>query len=288
MLTQPGDQQRTQPETSRRSAVRQRIPYRDSPRSQSRVCHAEAVKITDEVERGAWLVDRMHGGSNVGAIAGYGFEAYVRLLHPRPSDHPSRQGWGVPPDDDWSTRRWADVAADRGHVMHPLVQWWRLHNVDEPFHDASSSIGWLDPLVLAALVPLLRAGTTTADDVVAGFWEGGSGQKLVAARTLTLNDGLSYVLATTTLDELTDADWGYSLQLGWPGVSMWDYSMQVLWPEDHAWVLTSDIDFDSTIVAGSRDLVAAILTDGRFEAFEVGPDDDLSWEGDVINGHDPA
>jgi hypothetical protein len=246
------------------------------------------MKITDEVERGAWLVERMDGWSNVGAITGYGFEAYARLLHPRPSDRPSRRGWGVPPDDDWSTRRWADVANQMGRVMHPLVQWWRLHDVDEPFHDASSSIGWFDPLVLAALVPLPRTGTSTPADVVAAFWKGGSGQKLVSERTLTLDDGLDYVLATTTLDELAELEWGFSFKLGWREGSMWNRSLQVLWPEDHAWVLASQIDFDSTVVAGSRALVDEILTDGRFEAFEVGPDDDLSWDGDVINGQGHA
>ena len=246
------------------------------------------MQITDEVERGAWLVERMKGWSNVGAVAGYGFEAYARILHPRPLYRPSRRGWGVPPDDDWSMRRWADVAAENGHMMHPLVQWGRLLGDQEPTGDGSSSIGWLDPLVLAALTPLLSAGTTTPDDVVAGFWEGGSGQKLVSARTFTSGDGLDYVLATTTLGELTELDWGFSLKLGWQRSSMWNRSMQILWPEDHAWVLASQIDFDSTIVAGTRALVDAILTDGRFEAFDVGPDYDLSWDGDVINGQEQA
>jgi len=246
------------------------------------------MQITDEVERGAWLVERMEGCSNVGAVAGYGFEAYARILHPRPLDQPSRRGWGVPPNDDWSMRRWADVAAENGHVMHPLVQWGRLLGDQGPTADGSSSIGWLDPLVLAALVPLLSAVTTTPDDLVAGFWEGGSGQKLVSARTLTSGDGLDYVLATTTLSELTELDWGFSLKLGWRPWSMWNRSMQILWPEDHAWVLASQIDFDSTIVAGTRALVDAILTDRRLEAFEVGPDDDLSWEGDVVNGQEQA
>ena len=243
--------------------------------------------ITDEVQRGAWLVERMDGASNVGGVAGYGFEAYARIFHPRLLYQLSRRGRSVPLDEDWSKRRWADVASEQGRVMHPLVQWGRLLGNQEPAGDGSSSIGWLDPLVLAALVPLLRTGTTTPDDVLAGFWEGGSGQKLVSACTLTSGDGLDYVLATTTLNELTELDWGFSLKLRWRAGAMWNSSMQLLWPEDHAWVLASQIDFDSTVVAGSRPLVDGILTDGRFEAFEVGPDDDLSWDGDVINarGH---
>lgn len=41
--------------------------------------------------------------------------------------------------------------------------------------------------------------------------------------------------------------------------------------------------WDSTIVAGSRALVDAVLGDGRFEAHEVDEDSDLSWDGDLVN-----
>jgi len=44
------------------------------------------------------------------------------------------------------------------------------------------------------------------------------------------------------------------------------------WPEDHTWVMASEFDWDSTIVAGSRSLVDAVLADERFEAFEVAED----------------
>ena len=228
------------------------------------------VKVTDEVERGSWLLERLHGLTSVASVAGQGAEAYVRLLHPiwREARH------------DWSQQRWSDVAAAQGRVMHPLVQWGRLHDDQDPYAPGSS-IGWFDPVVLAALVPLLGAATTTPDDLVAGFWAGGSGQRLVS-RALLQVPGRECVLATTSVDELSVPDWGFGMKLGWlPQVRR--ESMQLLWPEDHAWVLASEIDWDSTIVAGSRVLVDEILDDGRFEAFEVGPDDDLSWDGDVVN-----
>lgn len=49
------------------------------------------------------------------------------------------------------------------------------------------------------------------------------------------------------------------------------------------WVVTSDIDWDSTIVAGSRALVDGVLADDRLEAYEVHEGSDLTWEGDVVN-----
>ncbi|GAB3597407.1 hypothetical protein [Microbacterium tumbae] len=58
----------------------------------------------------------------------------------------------------------------------------------------------------------------------------------------------------------------------------------ILWPEDHAWVMVSEIDFDSTIVAGSAELVAAICADPRLEAMPIPEGADLTWDGDTING----
>jgi len=229
------------------------------------------MRIISDVNRGAWLAGLMHGWAQVGSVAGHGFEAYVRLLHPRPWERGNEEGW--------SRRRWADIAARRGRVMHPLVQWERLLEVDESRH--SSDVGWLDPLVLAELAPLLAAATTTPDDVVAGFWEGGSGQKLRTPAVLELPDR-AHVLAQTSLTEVGDPDWGHTLRLGWRN-GLRTPSLQLLWPEDHAWVLATEIDWDSTIVAGGRALVDAILTDGRFEAFEVPHDDDLSSRGDTVN-----
>lgn len=229
------------------------------------------MKIISDVDRGAWLAGLMHGWAQVGSVAGHGFEAYVRLLHPRP--------WERGNEEDWSRRRWADIAARRGRVMHPLVQWERLLEVEESRH--SSDVGWLDPLVLAELAPLLAAATTTPDDAVAGFWEGGSGQKLRTPAVLELPDR-AHVLAQTSLTEVGDPDWGHTLRLGWRN-GLRTPSLQLLWPEDHAWVLATEIDWDSTIVAGGRALVDAILADGRFEAFEVRHDDDLSSHGDSVN-----
>ncbi|MFB7249500.1 hypothetical protein [Microbacterium sp. NPDC056234] len=57
----------------------------------------------------------------------------------------------------------------------------------------------------------------------------------------------------------------------------------ILWPQDRAWVMVSEIDFDSTIVAGSAELIAAICADGRLEALPIPDGADLSWTGDEVN-----
>ncbi len=58
-------------------------------------------------------------------------------------------------------------------------------------------------------------------------------------------------------------------------------SPSLVWPDDRAWTLVTEVDFDSTIVGGSRELVHAICADARLEALALRPDADLSWTGDA-------
>lgn len=59
-----------------------------------------------------------------------------------------------------------------------------------------------------------------------------------------------------------------------------------LWPSDRAWYLASEVDFDSTIVGGSRALVDELLRLGDTDAaevLEISIDADLTTEGDRLN-----
>jgi hypothetical protein len=250
----------------------------------SSVCHCQVMDITDDVERGVWLARRMeHSTGSVSDVAGVGFDAYVRVLHPLPDTERFRE---PTLDGSWSTRRWADVAEQNGRTMHPLVQWGRLLGIDDPFQDTTSDVGWLDPGLLAALAPILGDATTTAGDLVAGFWDGGHGQDLIRQRVMGA-PGRSYVLAQTDIAELTDPAWAAAMDPDHID-GLGTRSLELLWPEDHAWALAAEIDFDSTVIGGSRTLIDAILTDHRFEAYEVSEDDDLSWNGDTINHPTPT
>lgn len=57
----------------------------------------------------------------------------------------------------------------------------------------------------------------------------------------------------------------------------------LLWPADHAWVLASEIDYDSTIVAGSAALIQAICTDAALEALPIPEGASLNWDADIVN-----
>ena len=53
-------------------------------------------------------------------------------------------------------------------------------------------------------------------------------------------------------------------------------SANMIWPPNHEWFIATDIDLDSTLVAGPDSLAAALLADSRLETFEMGYDDDLT------------
>ncbi|PZE84143.1 hypothetical protein [Curtobacterium sp. MCBD17_032] len=170
--------------------------------------------------------------------------------------------------------------------------------------------GWLEPGLLAALTPHLAASTATPSDLVAAIWDGWSdlsggatlasaweggtpsraervaaeseSAQLRAAHEASLRavrhalaaprlhlPYREHFLVRTTLADWADPTWTERAAIA-DGVPL-AHTPQLLWPEDHAWVLGTEIDSDSTLVAGPRRLVDAVLTDGRFEAYEVDP-----------------
>jgi len=65
----------------------------------------------------------------------------------------------------------------------------------------------------------------------------------------------------------------------WPA---WQ-SPNLLWPADRGWFLASEIDFNSTLVAGDTDLIANILACPALESWPVHPHDSLASDGDMVN-----
>lgn len=286
-----------------------------------------------DVASGDWLLQRVGDWGRVGGVAGTGFEAYARVLHPVPAsleDLTITDEWGIHPTLQQTTWRWSHVAERQGLTMHPLVQWNRLADLDEgaDFPDGwrvgQTQEGFFDLDLLAALTEHLAGATATPEALVAGIWNGwgeltgsgsvlyvteGSGPSAWLARRRGQREaerqqreslrpeiraaaehgphlewpGREMILCATSCDELSDPSWAEGAGLGLqPGLPP-SISPQLLWPQDHSWVVASEIDWDSTIVAGSRSLVDAVLADERFEAFEVDEDSDLTYEGDMIN-----
>lgn len=57
----------------------------------------------------------------------------------------------------------------------------------------------------------------------------------------------------------------------------------LLWPADRSWVMVSEIDFDSTIVGGSAELVRAICADRMLETAPLSEGARLTWDADELN-----
>jgi len=268
------------------------------------------MRIVQRPELGAWLAERMGSWATAAGVAGMGFGAYARILHPvngRRLDLAVTDEWGAHPTLEERPWRWAEVAARTGHSMHPLVQWRRLTGEKEhvTFPDGWSldqgRDGWFGPTLLAALTLHLRVATATPSSIVLGIWNGwgksggsaylysasqGGGKDLeeeadrlreleelrqtqIAADGTAFDDavdrgavlslpGREFVLLRASLDELEDPAWGYTAGIGW-SVGDNHPTPQLIWPDDHAWCVASEIDWDSTLVAGPRPLINAIL-----------------------------
>jgi hypothetical protein len=174
--------------------------------------------------------------------------------------------------------------------------------------------GHLDPDPLVALCDVLVGHTSQADRCFFCLWEGygwdSGGESLVAvapeaevdvddllaqlgSRRLTEEElgaarvdlpGRRYLLfegsirdSARSLRECLDAG-------GWPlSEFLAVQSPNLFWPADHAWCVASEIDFDSTLVGGSSELVEAILRRPTLEAWPVEPGDWLTADADQVN-----
>jgi hypothetical protein len=190
------------------------------------------------------------------------------------------------------------------------MQWHALVGSSDPFNFRGSLWsgedpvrGNLEPHALRALCDLLGGHTADPDHCFFALWlgwgwvEGGStlwrltkspadGWKSSAEdvpspfspeelrRACLVLPGREYLLLTGPLSAALHV--GDSRPLG-------EQSPNMFWPADRAWFVASEIDFDSTLVGGTADLVQAILDSPALDAWPVGPDGSLAADGDEIN-----
>ena len=61
-------------------------------------------------------------------------------------------------------------------------------------------------------------------------------------------------------------------------------SPNLIWPADRSWLVASEVDFDSTLIGGSRGLIDAIVgLAPALEVWEVDPETSLAIDADKIN-----
>lgn len=242
----------------------------------------------------AWIAPRLSGGFGaVTRTVPAGFEAYARIFHPADAGD-------VP-------LRWADMAAANGRTMHAVAQWSRISSArtGEPALPGveDPATGDLGPQSLGALVEVLAAYTSVTDcwfavwqgwgDFYGGAtvtsWPAGAQREPareapaewqldIAHAAQFTTPGRDYFLFTGPLEDASrfgswhTADW------------FTPRSPNLFWPDDHSWCVASEIDFDSTLVGGSSELIADLAASEELEAWPIDPDDSLAWDADLPNG----
>jgi hypothetical protein len=246
----------------------------------------------EDVSAAAWLAEAVTGfEGRVRDVVPAGFPAYARILH--------RPDQGIP---DATPGTWAEAAVRQGTVLHPAAQWEALVGAAQlgDGQVGMPEVGSLDRLTLARLrdVLLRHAGDV---DCWFAVWPGRS--RLPAAwetRPLFRLPMRQYHLVPASLGSVVElsaeiavagleeraVEGGLDDQVRFAQRVRDDgelQSPQLWWPRDRSWVVATEIDFDSTIVAGSLELVESLLDGDGIEALRVSPDMSLQHDADTVN-----
>lgn len=201
--------------------------------------------------------------------------AQVRLLHRATGAN------GLP-------ARWADVAEQTGARLHALARFDEV--AGRPVFDARAPRGWpgenpvrgsLDPEQLEALRDALLEVTPGAVCTLL-VWDGWSSLRPPWRDAPRVErPGRSYVSLEGALEDVVrlsaalagdDADGGL-VDAAHPAAVQ---TPAAWWPQDETWSVATEVDLDSTLVAGTAELVARLLADPVLEAFPVRPEDEVS------------
>jgi hypothetical protein len=97
-----------------------------------------------------------------------------------------------------------------------------------------------------------------------------------------------HVLFRGGVAELARADW--ELHVPWRDRAAEDHGFapsaltpSLIWPADRAWVSVTEVDYDSTIVAGSRELVDALRSEPGLEVVGIPEGAALSYDSGGVN-----
>lgn len=214
-----------------------------------------------------WMRDRW---AHVGGLVPEEFEAHARILHPVLNERTGRY------------RTWREVAQIAGRTAHPKMQFPRLVQDVE--------VGWPSeghlPRPVSQRVLEILAGFTSSVSCWLCLWSGfgflhpQSRNFDVPAADETQDaplvklPGREYLLYQAALASVPAF------------AELWTPSSQsanIVWPDDRRWCLATEIDLDSTYVAGSRECINALMHDEHLEVFEALPDDPVHLDADSIN-----
>lgn len=215
-----------------------------------------------DVSPAAWIGPRLHRfGHDVGSVVPEGFEAYGRLFHPIEVDGPER---------------WSDIARQNGRIVHAEMQ---FHLISTPQGQTPTKIygrreprhGNLPLQQRRLLVEHLRESTSTPGRCWFALWEGFGG----------IDDG--GIPERVELPQRNYLLYGGTIERALVSPMPFDQSPNLWWPDDHAWFVTSEIDFAWTFVGGTADLVGRLLADSRLEVLSIASTAKVHSDADGLN-----
>jgi hypothetical protein len=257
------------------------------------------LQVADGASSGAWIKPGL--GGEFGAVTlqvPAGFEAYARIFHPAL-------------DAEWNPVTWAEVAKFCGTTVHPEMQWQAIVGLprhqnleDSKWPGEEPEIGEMDISTLDALCEVLAAHTEDPAHCFFGLcviesWEDAFGKaELRGHRLLELPLGRDHIVLEgplSAVDQIVDErSGGLTFSFGVEGgpkpskeeiaeVEPPRASPNLIWPADHSWLVVSEVDFDSTLVGGSAELIQAIVRSPGLEGLQVEPTTSLAEGADKIN-----
>lgn len=272
------------------------------------------LTLETDVSVAAWVDERLlpRRGSSAGVLVGElvptGFESYARVLHPAQR----RVG------DGYRSLRWAELAQERGKLIHPEVQLKAL--LGEEFRDGLPwgelpGEGSIPDELRRPLVGTLRGFTRSPDRCFFciwegyGFWGGGivfwsTDEPAKVIRARERKERRRAEVARRLLERIPKVDmmragperipqWRYLLFTG--GIDavvslkisgIWSQSPNYWWPDDRKWIVVSDVDAPFTYVGGSEQLVEALLAEPQLEVVTSALEHRFDWMADRINAQD--
>lgn len=215
---------------------------------------AVSPRVADWIEP---RLDKTRVGS-LAEIVPRGFDHVLRVLHPA--------GDG---------RTWAEVAEANGTTVHRLADWFSVSRRPGLGSDEAVTKTPKKAQCRPLRYPRSLDHCPGTGEIYCAVWEGfGSWSDKPHPESTTRG---YYVFATTRAPFHS-----------WPGMDpRWPQSANMIWPPDRSWFIATDIDRDSTLVAGPGPLTEALLADTRLEAFEMSYDDRLTNWSDNINPPPP-
>jgi hypothetical protein len=186
------------------------------------------------------------------------------------------------------------------------MQWHALIGSPDPDNFTGSrwpggnpSLGAMGPATLDALSEVISAHTRDTPNCFFGLctiqtWEEQFSAEELRQPYLELPDGRDHIVLAGPLSAARRIvrDWGKQTAAVFTfgngakvDPSEWRLreAPNLIWPADHSWLVASEVDFDSTLVGGSNELIEAIVGSPTLEAWQVEPADSLAADADKIN-----